>query len=137
MKTAKDLMTSPVQTLPSDATLVEAAQALAQHNVGSMPLVDGGKLVGVVTDRDIVVNGVAMEHVAADTPVSAVASKDVVTVAEADKASKVADTLAAHKIRRVPVIDASGKVVGVISQADVARELGQAETGEVVQKISQ
>lgn len=137
MKTAKDLMTSPVQTLPSDATLVEAAQALAQHNVGSMPLVDGGKLVGVVTDRDIVVNGVAMEHVAADTPVSAVASKDVVTVAEADKASKVADTLAAHKIRRVPVFDASGKVVGVISQADVARELGQAETGEVVQKISQ
>lgn len=135
MKTARDLMTSPAECLAPDETLVDAARMFSKYDVGSMPVVDGDTLVGVITDRDIVVEGVAKNLDLADTQVSKVMSKNVVTVQVTDDALAVARVLADKQIRRVPVVDGD-RVVGVVSQADVALELDNATAGEVVEDIS-
>lgn len=135
MTTAKDLMTSPAETLAPEATLADAARALANLGIGSMPVADGDTILGVVTDRDIVVSGIAAGLDVNSATVSEIATTDVVTVGVDDSAETVAATLAEHQIRRVPVVD-GGILVGVISQADVARDLDAADTGEVVKEIS-
>ena len=136
MKTAKDLMTSPAECLAPDETLVTAARMLSKYDVGSMPILDGDTLVGVVTDRDIVVEAIAKGLDPKDTPVSAIASTNVVTIEASAPAEEVAALMAKHQVRRLPVVD-GGKVVGVVAQADVARELDEGTTGEVVEEISQ
>ena len=136
MKNARGLMTSPAKTLSPAATLTDAAAELARANVGSMPIVDGNILVGVITDRDIVVKGLAEGHDPATTSVADVATTGVVSVGPDADAGEVARLLADHQIRRIPVVEA-GEVLGVISQADVALELDNSTAGEVVEKISQ
>ena len=135
MKTARDLMTSPAECLAPDETLVDAARMFSKYDVGSMPVVDGDTLVGVITDRDIIVEGVAKNLDLADTLISKIMSKNVVTVDVTDDALAVARVLADKQIRRVPVVDGD-RVVGVVSQADVALELDNATAGEVVEDIS-
>ena len=135
MKTARDLMTSPAECLAPDETLVDAARMFSKYDVGSMPVVDGDTLVGVITDRDIIVEGVAKNLDLAGTPVSKIMSTSVVTVDVTDDAKAVAQVLADKQIRRVPVVDGT-KVVGVVSQADIALELDNATAGEVVEDIS-
>ena len=136
MKTARDLMTSPAECLAPEETLVDAARMFSKYDVGSMPVVDGDTLVGVITDRDIIVEGVAKNLDLADTQISKIMSKNVVTVDVTDDALVVARVLADKQIRRVPVVDGD-RVVGVVSQADVALELDNATAGEVVEDISQ
>ncbi len=136
MTTARDLMTAPAECLSSSDTLADAARQLAKHDVGSMPVVDGGRLVGVLTDRDIVVSGLAKGLDANSATVGEVATSDVVTVNAGDDAAAVAKVLAEKQIRRVPVVDGD-EVVGVIAQADVARKLDESTVGETVEKISQ
>ncbi len=135
MKTARDLMTSPAECLAPDETLVDAARMFSKYDVGSMPVVDGDTLVGVITDRDIVIEGVAKNLDLADTQISKIMSKNDVTVQVTDDALAVAQVLADKQIRRVPVVDGN-RVVGVVSQADVALELDNATAGEVVEDIS-
>ena len=135
MKIARDLMTSPAECLAPDETLVDAARMFSKYDVGSMPVVDGDTLVGVITDRDIIVEGVAKNLDLADTQISKIMSKNVVTVDVTDDALVVARVLADKQIRRVPVVDGD-RVVGVVSQADVALELDNATAGEVVEDIS-
>ena len=135
MKTARDLMTSPAECLAPDETLVDAARMFSKYDVGSMPVVDGDTLVGVITDRDIIVEGVAKNLDLADTLISKIMSKNVVTVDVTDDALAVARVLADKQIRRVPVVDGD-RVVGVVSQADVALEIDNATAGEVVEDIS-
>jgi len=135
VKTARDLMTSPAECLAPDETLVDAARMFSKYDVGSMPVVDGDTLVGVITDRDIVIQGVAKSLDIATTEVSKIMSRDVVTVQASDDALAVARVLADRQIRRVPVVEGE-RVVGVVSQADVALELDNATAGEVVEDIS-
>ena len=135
MKTARDLMTSPAECLAPDETLVDAARMFSKYDIGSMPVVDGDTLVGVLTDRDLVVEGVAKNLDLADTQISKIMSRNVVTVQVTDDAMTVAKVLADNQIRRVPVVDGE-KVVGVVSQADVALDLDNATAGEVVEEIS-
>ena len=135
MKTARDLMTSPAECMAPEETLVDAARMFSKYDVGSMPVVDGDTLVGVITDRDIIMEGVAKNLDLADTPISKIMSTNVVTVDVTDDAEAVAKVLADKQIRRVPVVDGS-RVVGVVSQADIARELDNATAGEVVEDIS-
>ncbi|MDO5535182.1 MAG: CBS domain-containing protein [Propionibacteriaceae bacterium] len=136
MKTARDLMTTPAECLAPDETLVTAARMLSKYDVGSMPVVDGDTLVGVVTDRDIVINAVAKGLDPQETPVTQIATSNVVTVEASANATEVAALMAEHQVRRLPVVD-GGKVVGMVAQADVARDLDEGTTGEVVEEISQ
>jgi CBS domain-containing protein len=135
MKTARDLMTSPAECMAPDETLVDAARMFSKYGVGSMPVVDEDTLVGVITDRDIVIEGVAKNLDLAETPISKIMSTNVITVQVTDDALAVARVLADNQIRRVPVVDGQ-RVVGVVSQADVALELDNATAGGVVEDIS-
>lgn len=135
MKTARDLMTSPAECLAPTATLAEAARQLSQHDIGSMPVTDGDELIGVVTDRDIVVKGIAAGLDPATATVAEIATGEVVTVGVDHDATDVARILAEHQIRRVPVVE-DGRVVGMIAQADIARMLGDRLTGDIVEEIS-
>ncbi|MHA6510402.1 CBS domain-containing protein [Tessaracoccus sp. Y1736] len=136
MKTARDIMTTPAETLAPTATLTEAAQQLRDLNVGSLPILDGDHLAGVVTDRDIVVRGIAEGLDPSSATVAGVATGAVVTVDVDDDAEKVARIMGERQVRRVPVLD-GGRLVGVIAQADVARDLDARTTGDVVEDISQ
>lgn len=127
-------MTSPADVLRATDSITDAAAALARADVGSMPVVDqDDALVGVLTDRDIVVRAVAAGKV--DGTVADVMSSDVVTVAPDANHEQVLQALSDNQIRRIPVVD-GGTVCGVISQADVARELSNSDTGDVVEAIS-
>ena len=130
-------MTSPADCLSESNTLVDAAAALARGGIGSMPVIgDDGELVGILTDRDIVVRAVAEGRPPADTTVGEVMSSDrLTTVSPNASAEEVLDCLSSSQVRRVPVVE-NGRVVGIISQADVARELSSKDTGDVVEAIS-
>jgi CBS domain-containing protein len=135
--TAREIMTSPVQCCAEGDTLVEVAKTLHEKGIGSMPVqAADGSLVGMVTDRDIVTRAVAAGRDVATTTAGELARGGVVTVEANDSAEHAAKVLAENRIRRVPVMDGRD-VVGMISQADIARSMSHGETGDVVQAISQ
>ena len=131
----KDLMTTgPTVVKPQD-TASQAATLMKQEDCGAIPVVADGKLVGIVTDRDIVVRVVAAGKDPKSTPVSAAMSADPATVApdaDADEAEKL---MAERQVRRLPVVD-KGKLVGIIVTAQLARREGAREVGETLKGIS-
>ena len=93
---------------------------MKSEDVGSLPIVEDGRLVGVVTDRDLAIRILA-EGKGADTPVGEIASKDVVTVDPQQSLEEAARLMAEHQVRRLPVTEEDGKLVGILAQADVAQ----------------
>ena len=135
-KTIQQAMTTDPKTVASSTTVQEAAKAMKSENVGSLPIVDGDRLVGVVTDRDIAIRVVA-EGRGPETTVGEIASKDVVTVDPQQSIEEAARQMAEHQVRRLPVVEEDGKLVGILAQADVAQSGHDTLTGETVQQISQ
>jgi CBS domain-containing protein len=135
--TVRDAMTPGVEAVTPSQSLREAARIMQRGDFGSVPVVLDGFLIGVLTDRDIVVRAVA-EGMDMDTArVGDVASAGAVTVTADDDLDEALDVMARHRVRRLPVVENGGRVVGVLSQADVALEAKEKKTGEVVQEISQ
>ena len=133
----KDLMTpSPTVCRPED-TASQAATLMKQEDCGAIPVVkDGGMLVGIITDRDIVVRVVAAGKDPRSTPVSAVMSADPVTLApdaDADEAEKL---MADRQVRRLPVVD-DGHLVGILVTAQLARRGDAKDVGETIKGISE
>jgi CBS domain-containing protein len=134
-QTIREAMTSSPTTVEPGTTAREAAGLMQSKDVGSLPVVEGDRLVGVITDRDLALRLVG-EGRSADTPVGELASKDVVTIDPQQGLDEAARLMAEHQLRRLPVCEEDGKLVGILAQADVA-QIGHDElTGEVVQKIS-
>jgi CBS domain-containing protein len=136
MTTVADVMTPRVESTSSAAALRDAARTMREGDFGSMPVVDDGRLVGILTDRDIVVRAVAEGFDPAAARVGDVASRDPVTVAPGEDLDDAMELMAQHRIRRLPVVEA-GRLVGVVSQADIALGAKEAKTGAVVEQISQ
>jgi CBS domain-containing protein len=136
MTTVADVMTPGVESITSSDALRDAAKTMRDGDFGSMPVVDDGRLVGMLTDRDIVVRGVAEGLDPTACRVADVASREVVTVAPDQDLDEAMDLMAQHRVRRLPVVEA-GRLVGVVSQADVALEAKEKKTGAVVQEISE
>lgn len=135
MGQVRDVMTSNPTTCEPTATLVDAAKVMAGEDVGPVPIVEGGKLVGLVTDRDIIIRAVAEGRDVTSTAVRDVASKDLVTVTADEDLDRALQLMADNQVRRIPVVEGD-RVVGIVSQADVARAADDEKTGEVVQQIS-
>lgn len=137
MTTARDVMTAQAEMLKEDDTLADAARRMAELDVGSLPICSSEqRLVGVVTDRDIVVRAVAEGRDPSSVRVKELAQGEAVTIGADDSLDEARRVMAEHQVRRLPVIDGD-RVVGIVSQADVARASDDADTGEVVQRISE
>ncbi len=141
MKTCEDLMTSnPVCCLATD-TVKSVAEIMKRENIGPMPVIDGEqtrKLIGVITDRDLALKVVGEGRDAASTKVEAVMTRKVVTCRADDSMQRALDAMAENQLRRVIIVDQENKVLGIISQADVATRVDQPEkTAEMVKEISQ
>lgn len=120
MGTVREVMSPTPVTLPSTASLLAAARLMAERGIGDVLVVDDDRLVGVLTDRDLVVRGMAT-GMAPDAEVRTVCSTDVVTVGPDDELSSAIRLLKDHAVRRLPVVDDS-TVVGIVSLGDLAVE---------------
>jgi CBS domain-containing protein len=131
----KEVMSSDVRTCEPDATVVDVAKVMAKEDVGPIPVVEGGRLVGLVTDRDLVVRVLAEGKDPETTRVGEVASRELVTLSPDEDLDQALKLLAQHQVRRLPVVEGD-RVVGIVAQADIARLGKDAKTGEVVEEIS-
>lgn len=136
-KNVRDAMTSNPRSIQPSTTVTEAARLMKAEDVGSLPIVDGDQLVGMVTDRDTVIRVVAEGKDPQSTTVGEIASRDLVTVDPEQDLDEALRLMAQHQVRRLPVAEEDGRLVGILAQADVAREGKDAKTGQVVQEISE
>jgi CBS domain-containing protein len=135
-KSIQEAMTPNPATVEPTTTAQEAARIMKSEDIGSLPIVEGDKLVGVITDRDLAIRIVA-EGRGTDTTVGEIASKDVVTIDPQQSIDEAARLMAEHQVRRLPVVEEDGRLVGILAQADIAQTGHDALTGETVQQISQ
>ena len=132
----KDIMTRGVEVVSPQTTLQEAAARMRSLDVGPLPVCDGDRIEGMVTDRDIVVRGIAEGRDPRTTKVSEVMTRDVVTCAESDDVKVAARTMKERQVRRLLVVDANKKVSGIVSLGDVAVEGDDRMSGDVLEKVS-
>ena len=136
-KKARDIMTPECTCVGENDTVLDAAERLAELDVGAMPICGtDDRLKGMITDRDIVVKVIAQGKNPASTPVGDLATQDeVVTIGADDSIDEALETMSSHKVRRLPVIDGR-ELVGIISQADIATHLDEEKVGDLVEAIS-
>jgi CBS domain-containing protein len=136
-KSIRDLMTDKPCSVDADKSVAYAAKMMRDEDVGLAPIVEGDRLVGTLTDRDIAVRVVAEGRDPEATTAREVASTDVVTVDPDQDLDEALRLMAQHQIRRLPVVEEDGRLVGIVAQADVARHGDDKQTGQVVEQISQ
>ncbi len=137
MTTAREIMTPDAQWCPEYATAADAARKMADNNVGALPVCGSdGKLSGVVSDRDLAVKVVAEGRDPSSVKLSElVGGGEVVTIGADDSVEDAIKTMKDHAVRRLPVIDGTD-LVGIVSQADIARAMPDAKIGDLVDAIS-
>lgn len=132
-----EVMTADPRTVTADATVAEAARLMRDEDTGIAPITEGERLVGVITDRDIAIKVAAEGKDPQSTKVSEVASSNLVTIDPQQDLDEALRLMAQHQVRRLPVVEEDGKLVGILAQADVARHAGPEQTGKVVEEISE
>ena len=132
----RELMTTEPVTVEPNATLGEVATLMKQEDCGSIPVVEAGRLVGIVTDRDIVIRGIAAGSDPRTQRVSAIMSADPVTISPGADLTEAEKVMADRQIRRLPVVE-NGKLVGIIVTAQVARAGDKRKVGETLKEISE
>ena len=133
----KELMTVRPRTVKTGDSVVDAAKLMKGEDAGIAPIVDGDRLVGVVTDRDIAIRVVAEGRDPQQTKVEEIASQNLITIDPQQDLDEALRLMAQHQVRRLPVVEEDGKLVGIVAQADVARHADAERTGEVVEEISE
>jgi CBS domain-containing protein len=135
MTQVKDVMSSNPTTCEPRASVVDAAKVMAKEDVGPIPIVEGDRLVGLVTDRDLVVRVLAEGRDPQSTTVGEIASRDLVTVSPDEDFDRALQKLAENQVRRLPVVEGD-RLVGIVAQRDIALQGEDRETGRVVEEIS-
>jgi CBS domain-containing protein len=141
MATCKDVMTrDPACCQPGDS-VVDVASIMKQQDVGSVPVVESRenrRLVGIVTDRDLVVKVLAGRRAVEHATVNDAMTANPVCCREADEIGHVLDLMKDRQVRRMPIVDGAGRLVGIIAQADIATRVNRDhQTGELVEAISE
>jgi CBS domain-containing protein len=134
---AQDVMTPNPVCCGSRATLAEAARLMADHDCGAIPVVDQGRPVGILTDRDIVCRAVAEGLDPSRATAADVMTQPVASVAATESLQACCDLMERRQLRRLVVVRDDGLCVGIIAQADIARSAPETVAGEVVKEISQ
>jgi CBS domain-containing protein len=133
----KEVMTSGVECVRPETTLQEAAAKMKSLNVGPLPVCEGDKPVGIVTDRDIVIRAISEGRDPRTTAIRDVMTKDVVTVQETDDVKDAARLMKDRQIRRVVVVGADKRVTGIVSLGDIAVDTHDDKmSGDVLEKVS-
>jgi CBS domain-containing protein len=137
MPTAREIMTPQAEIASRDITIEEAAAKMTKFDIGALPVCDAdGHLEGMITDRDITVKVVAAGRDPRSTKVGDISSADeVVTIGADDSLEEALQAMKQHAVRRLPVIDGR-KLVGIVSQADIAKNMPEEATGDLVEAIS-
>ena len=128
----QDIMSAEPNTVTPDTSLTEAARLMKDHNIGMLPVVESEgsrKLVGVVTDRDIAIRHVAEGHLS-DCPVREAMTDNVSTCKATEDIDRVMSLMAEEQVRRIPIVDERGDLVGIVSQADIVLEGGDGKRAE-------
>lgn len=136
MATVRSAMTESPRTLTADASIVDAARVMRDEDAGIVPIVEGDRLEGVVTDRDIVMRIVAEGRAIDSATVRDAMSNTVQTIDPDQDLDEAMRLMAEHQVRRLPVCEEDGRLVGILAQADVAKHADDARTGDTVQQIS-
>jgi CBS domain-containing protein len=135
----QDIMSAEPSTVTPDTPITEAARLMKEHNIGMLPVVESEgsrRLVGVVTDRDITIRHVAEGHLS-DCPVREAMTDNVSTCKADENVDRVMSLMAQEQVRRIPIVDERGDLVGVVSQADILLESGDGKKAEeTVEQIS-
>jgi len=140
MAVCREVMTADPACCETTDSIVRVAQVMKTKDVGAVPVLEppSQRLVGMVTDRDIVVKGLAGGRSIENATVKEVMTTDVVTCREDDDVSQALSRMAERKVRRLPVVDRNGQVCGIIAQADIATRMHQDKTtGALVEAISE
>jgi CBS domain-containing protein len=135
MTTIADIMTRSIATVRRDETLQAAAQRMHEMDVGSLPVVDGSAVAGMVTDRDIAVRGVATGMIPQEALVADVMTAEVRFCRADDSIDQVMEEMGELQVRRLPVLDANNEIVGIVALADIATRQS-AHTDETLREIS-
>ena len=133
--TVRDAMTASPTTVEAHETAVEAARLMAAQNVGSLPVIEGEDLVGMITDRDLVLNVLAKDVDPHKVTVASICSENPIVVGPEDSLDTALQHMAREQIRRLPVVEEQ-RLIGILAQADVSRTVEAAATGRMVEEIS-
>jgi CBS domain-containing protein len=131
-----EVMTDNPRCVVPETPVSEAARLMKSEDVGSLPILEGERVTGVVTDRDIVIRAVAEEKDPRGMPVREIASRELVTIRPDDDLSEALKLMASYQVRRLPVVDEDNRLVGVLAQADVAMEAKEKDFANMVEGIS-
>ena len=131
-----EVMTDRPRCVTPETPVSEAAQLMKSDDVGSLPILDGEQLAGMVTDRDIVIRAIADGKDPRGMPVREIASRELVTVRADDDLSDALKLMASQQVRRLPVVDDDNRLVGIVAQADIAVAAKEKAVGEMVEEIS-
>jgi CBS domain-containing protein len=134
----KDIMTPAPNCCTRDTSLTDVARLMATQDCGAIPVVEGGgKLVGIITDRDIVCRTLADGKDPFQMAAGDCMSMTVATVTPESSVEECARLMQQHQIRRVPVVDRNGRCCGMVAQADLARKAPERQTAQTVRQVSQ
>jgi CBS domain-containing protein len=132
MRSCQDVMTKNPATCSSESPVVEAARLMEREGVGAIPVCENGRLEGIVTDRDIAVRVVAGGKDPRETRISEVMTRDPECVKADEPLDRALEVMESRQVRRIPVIDGGGRLVGIIAQADIATRLHDHDTTAIV-----
>lgn len=132
----RDIMTGSVKTATRDMTLQEAAVIMRDGDMGSIPVIEDGKLVGIITDRDIVVRSIA-DGKGSDSNVEAAMTSEIFSVRPDDFVFEAIRLMGDKQVRRIPVVGENGELAGIIAMADIVLEMeDEREIAETLEEIS-
>jgi CBS domain-containing protein len=132
----KECMSREVSVAKPTETIQEAARTMAKLDIGSLPVSENDKLVGMITDRDIAIRAVA-EGLPASSPVSQAMTRDVKYVYDDEDIDEVSEQMADLQVRRLPVVNRDKRLVGIVALADISRSAKPKEVGETLREVSQ
>jgi CBS domain-containing protein len=135
VNSVRDAMTEDPRSIGKSVSVVEAARLMREQDIGSLPITDDEKLVGMITDRDITTRVVAEAADPKMTSVEDVYSQDLISVEPDNDLEEALRLMARHQVRRLPVVE-NGRLVGIVAQADIALRKNEKKTGELVEAIS-
>jgi len=136
-KAIRDIMTKDIECASPESTLQDAASAMKAHHIGSLPVCEGKRVMGIITDRDIAIRGVAEGRDPGSTKVRDCMSKDIVSVREDSDVKEAEKLMRDRQLSRLPVLNGEGNLVGYLAMARIARSESPEEAGKVLQGVSQ